>query len=188
MTNQQYGRALVACEEGCRNSMYRSFVIVPPVRTSLLFALLSRRIIDLGTDARTRATMSAAVTRISGGATRRALRSSPATRSFSSAAASAKDVVIVGSGIMGLNIAYQLRRRDPAMKITVLERASALGAGSSGYSTGFQRAYYSFDETMGSPAWSKSAYWQRQQRPPRVLRLPHGCCRSALGPVVSEVR
>jgi len=84
-------------------------------------------------------------------ATRRLLSSpfgSPATRSFSSAAASA-EVVIVGSGIMGLNIAYQLRRRDPAMKITVLERASALGFGSSGYSTGFQRAYYSFDETMG---------------------------------------
>ena len=91
----------------------------------------------------------------------------PATRSFSSAAASA-EVVIVGSGIMGLNIAYQLRRRDPAMKITVLERASALGFGSSGYSTGFQRAYYSFDETMGPLAWSKSASWQRH-RSPRVL-------------------
>ena len=56
---------------------------------------------------------------------------------------------------MGLNIAYQLRRRDPAMKITVLERASALGNGSSGYSTGFQRAYYSFDETMGSASIAK---------------------------------
>ena len=103
-------------------------------------------------------------------ATRRLLSSpfsSPATRSFSSAAASA-EVVIVGSGIMGLNIAYQLRRRDPAMKITVLERASALGFGSSGYSTGFQRAYYSFDETMGPLAWSKSASWQRH-RSPRVL-------------------
>ena len=32
--------------------------------------------------------------------------------------------------------------------MTILERAAALGNGSSGYSTGFQRAYYSFDETM----------------------------------------
>ena len=57
---------------------------------------------------------------------------------------------------MGLNIAYQLRRRDPNLSVLILERAPALGFGSSGYSTGFQRAYYSFDETMrfaldGSP-------------------------------------
>ena len=71
-------------------------------------------------------------------------------------------MIIVGAGIMGLNIAYQLRRRDPAMRITVLERASALGAGSSGYSTGFQRAYYSFDETMGFALDGMAAYrdWQ----------------------------
>ena len=54
---------------------------------------------------------------------------------------------------MGLNIAYQLRRRSPDLSVLVLERAPALGAGSSGYSTGFQRAYYSFDETM---AWVAS--------------------------------
>jgi glycine/D-amino acid oxidase-like deaminating enzyme len=48
------------------------------------------------------------------------------------------------------------------MRITVLERASALGAGSSGYSTGFQRAYYSFDETMGFALDGMAAYrdWQ----------------------------
>jgi len=45
---------------------------------------------------------------------------------------------VVGAGIMGLNIAYQLRRRDPHAKIVVLEQAPALGFGSSGYSTGFQ--------------------------------------------------
>ena len=71
-------------------------------------------------------------------------------RSFCTGArpGSQSDVVIVGGGIMGLNIAYQLRRRDPSLSVTILERAAALGNGSSGYSTGFQRAYYSFDETM----------------------------------------
>ena len=78
--------------------------------------------------------------------------------SSSSVATDSADVVVVGAGIMGLNIAYQLRRRDPKMKITVLERASALGYGSSGYSTGFQRAYYSFDETMKFALDGTNAY------------------------------
>ena len=59
---------------------------------------------------------------------------------------------------MGLNIAYQLRRRDPTAKVVVLERAAALGEGSSGYSTGFQRAYYSFDETMAFALDGMAAY------------------------------
>ena len=42
--------------------------------------------------------------------------------------ASGADVVIVGAGIMGLNIAYQLKRRAPSMSVTVLERAPAVGA------------------------------------------------------------
>ena len=76
--------------------------------------------------------------------------SSPSSSSPSSSSPSSQhaDVVIVGGGIMGLNIAYQLRRRSPGLSVLVLERGAALGNGSSGYSTGFQRAYYSFDETM----------------------------------------
>eukprot|EP00670_Eutreptiella_braarudii_P006371 CAMPEP_0174284734 /NCGR_PEP_ID=MMETSP0809-20121228/6478_1 /TAXON_ID=73025 ORGANISM="Eutreptiella gymnastica-like, Strain CCMP1594" /NCGR_SAMPLE_ID=MMETSP0809 /ASSEMBLY_ACC=CAM_ASM_000658 /LENGTH=405 /DNA_ID=CAMNT_0015380349 /DNA_START=199 /DNA_END=1416 /DNA_ORIENTATION=+ len=49
---------------------------------------------------------------------------------------------------MGLNIAYQLKRRNPDHSVLLLESTSQLGNGSSGYSTGFLRAYYSFDETM----------------------------------------
>jgi glycine/D-amino acid oxidase-like deaminating enzyme len=58
------------------------------------------------------------------------------------------DVVIAGAGIMGLNIAYHLKSRDPGMKVLVLDKAPALGHGSSGWSTGFMRAFYSFDDTM----------------------------------------
>lgn len=49
---------------------------------------------------------------------------------------------------MGLNIAFQLKRRAPEMKIVIVEQAKQLGNGSSGYSTGFCRAFYSFDNTM----------------------------------------
>ena len=54
----------------------------------------------------------------------------PARRLCTSARTS--DVIVVGAGIMGLNIAYQLRRRDPNLSIRVLERAASLGAGSTG--------------------------------------------------------
>lgn len=60
------------------------------------------------------------------------------TLASSGTSAHTADAVVVGAGIMGLNIAYQLRRRDPHAKIVVLEQAPALGFGSSGYSTGFQ--------------------------------------------------
>ena len=36
----------------------------------------------------------------------------------------------------------------PNLRISIFEGAPALGYGSSGYSTGFLRAFYSFDETM----------------------------------------
>jgi len=74
------------------------------------------------------------------------------------AAAAAADVTIVGAGIMGLNIAYQLRRRAPDLKVTVLERSKSLGVGSSGYSTGFQRALYAVDETTRLALDGMAAY------------------------------
>jgi hypothetical protein len=46
------------------------------------------------------------------------------------------DTIIAGAGIMGLNIAYQLKRRDPSHRVLVLESDRGLGRGSSGYSTG----------------------------------------------------
>jgi len=85
---------------------------------------------------------------------------SVARRAFSSSTATQPppDVLIIGAGIMGLNIAYQLKRRDPALHVTILERAPALGFGSSGWSTGFLRAFYSFDHTMELALDGISAY------------------------------
>mmetsp|Transcript_40412 Transcript_40412/g.49007 ORF Transcript_40412/g.49007 Transcript_40412/m.49007 type:complete len:448 (+) Transcript_40412:103-1446(+) len=71
-----------------------------------------------------------------------------APRMYSTTAEKPQDVVLVGGGIMGLNIAYQIKRRSPEINVTILEQAGGLGNGSSGYSTGFLRAFYSFDETM----------------------------------------
>jgi len=95
----------------------------------------SRRVRSFGTSARGLSTSSRGF--------------STSSRGFcSSPSATNADVVICGAGIMGLNIAYQLKRRDPGMHIIVLERFPTIGYGSSGYSTGFQRAYYSQDNTM----------------------------------------
>jgi len=71
---------------------------------------------------------------------------------------------------MGLNIAYQLKRRDPAMRVLVLEQAPGLGNGSSGYSTGFQRAFYSFDETMQLALDGINAYknWKEYLQDPEA--------------------
>eukprot|EP00282_Hemiselmis_andersenii_P011589 CAMPEP_0114149068 /NCGR_PEP_ID=MMETSP0043_2-20121206/21959_1 /TAXON_ID=464988 /ORGANISM="Hemiselmis andersenii, Strain CCMP644" /LENGTH=188 /DNA_ID=CAMNT_0001243681 /DNA_START=72 /DNA_END=634 /DNA_ORIENTATION=+ len=60
---------------------------------------------------------------------------------------------------MGLNVALQLKRRmGEASRVIVLERAAGLGCGSSGYSTGFVRAFYSLDETMRLALDGISAY------------------------------
>src|SRR5215470_4864037 len=48
-------------------------------------------------------------------------------------------VVIVGGGLMGLSAAFHLRRLDPGMEVTVLERA-AVGAAASGASAAGVRA------------------------------------------------
>ena len=66
-------------------------------------------------------------------------------RSFSTSARTC-DTLVVGGGIMGLNIAYQLKRRDPIIKSrSSRPRRRSLER----LLDGFQRAYYSFDETMG---------------------------------------
>jgi sarcosine oxidase subunit beta len=57
------------------------------------------------------------------------------------------DIVIVGAGIIGLSIAWQLARRS-ALRIAVLEKGAATGEGSTGASSSICRTRYSIDETL----------------------------------------
>lgn len=58
------------------------------------------------------------------------------------------DVVIIGAGIIGLSIAWQLRRRSN-LRIVVCERGPGVGAGSTGASSAICRFRYSADEMVG---------------------------------------
>lgn len=58
-----------------------------------------------------------------------------------------KDIVVVGAGIIGLSVAYQLARRTSA-KILVLEKGAGLGEGSTGASSAVCRFRYSCDEMV----------------------------------------
>jgi glycine/D-amino acid oxidase-like deaminating enzyme len=57
------------------------------------------------------------------------------------------EVVIVGAGIIGLNIAWQLSRRG-MRNIVVLEQGAAPGEGSTGASSAVLRHRYTFDEVV----------------------------------------
>lgn len=57
------------------------------------------------------------------------------------------DVVIVGGGIMGLSIAYQVARRSD-LRVVVLEKGAGLGEGSTGGSAAITRQRYSQPENI----------------------------------------
>ncbi len=57
------------------------------------------------------------------------------------------DIVIAGAGIVGLSIAWQLARRS-ALRIAVIEKGAAVGAGSTGASSAICRVRYSNDEML----------------------------------------
>eukprot|EP01084_Bolivina_argentea_P163444 284342_1 len=58
------------------------------------------------------------------------------------------DIAIIGSGIMGLNTAYQIARRSPQTRIKVFEKCSGPGYGSSGASSAICRNYYTFEDMI----------------------------------------
>lgn len=55
------------------------------------------------------------------------------------------DIIVIGAGIIGLNIAYQIRLRSP-LKVLVLEQGAGVGEGSTGASSAVCRFRYSLDE------------------------------------------
>lgn len=71
------------------------------------------------------------------------------------------DVVIVGAGIIGLSIAWQLARRSE-WRIVVLEKSAAVGAGSTGASSAVCRVRYSLDDMVYLARDGIAAYrdWQ----------------------------
>ena len=71
------------------------------------------------------------------------------------------DVIIVGAGIIGLSIAWQLARRS-SLKIAVLERGLGVGEGSTGASSAVCRFRYSLDEMVALAKDGINAYQQWQ--------------------------
>ena len=57
------------------------------------------------------------------------------------------DYLIVGAGIMGLTIAYELKKQNPDCKIAIIEKESDVAFHSSGRNSGILHAgfYYSAD-------------------------------------------
>ena len=58
-----------------------------------------------------------------------------------------RDVIVIGAGIIGLSIAWQLVRRSN-LRVTVLEKGSSTGEGSTGASSAVCRYRYSTDEMV----------------------------------------
>ena len=58
-----------------------------------------------------------------------------------------RDLVIVGGGIIGMAVAYQVARRS-SMSVTVVERGSGLGEGSTGSSSAVTRQRYTHPEMV----------------------------------------
>jgi len=71
------------------------------------------------------------------------------------------DITIVGAGIIGLSIAFQLARRSN-LKILVLEKGAAVGEGSTGASSAVCRTRYSIDDMLHLARDGIAAYqdWQ----------------------------
>jgi sarcosine oxidase subunit beta len=82
------------------------------------------------------------------------------------------DVVIVGAGIIGLSIAWELARRSK-LKIAVFEKGAGTGEGSSGASSAVCRHRYSLDEMLRLASDGIDAYknWQSytELRQPRAV-------------------
>ena len=71
------------------------------------------------------------------------------------------DVVVVGAGIVGLSVAWQIRRRSD-LRVVVVDKAANVAEGSTGASSAILRYRYSHDETIRLARDGVAAYrnWQ----------------------------
>lgn len=67
------------------------------------------------------------------------------------------DVVIIGAGIIGLSVAWQLARRS-RLRITVLDKGNGVGEGSTGASSAVCRFRYTLDNTVALARDGIAAY------------------------------
>ena len=68
------------------------------------------------------------------------------------------DVVVVGAGIMGLQIAHQITRRSDDHRIVILEKAANVGEGSTGASCAILRQRYSYPDAIRVARDGHTAY------------------------------
>ena len=73
-----------------------------------------------------------------------------------------KDVIIIGAGIIGLSIAWQIARRS-RLKVLVLEKGNAIGEGSTGASSAVCRHRYTRTEMVHMARDGINAYRNWQQ-------------------------
>ena len=107
-------------------------------------------------------------------------------RAFSSAAAKGlkaesvtADVVCIGSGIIGASIGLELSRRGH--KVIVVDKLSGAGMGSTAYSSGICRMFYSVPDSVKF-SWEGYQYYKNWDDHIQVID-PEGMqnCASAVG-------
>ena len=69
------------------------------------------------------------------------------------------DCVIIGAGIIGCCVALEMARADPARRIVVVDSNTGAGGGTTSYSSGIIRAFYSVEETV-RVSWECYRVWE----------------------------
>jgi sarcosine oxidase subunit beta len=85
------------------------------------------------------------------------------------------DVVIIGGGVIGCSTAYHLLRRDPTIRVLVLEREAMVGMGSTSKATGGIRHQFSTEENIRLTQLSLPTYLRFEEETGySVFFRPHG--------------
>jgi sarcosine oxidase subunit beta len=87
----------------------------------------------------------------------------------------AADVVVVGAGVIGCSIAYHLVRRDPGLRVVVLERDAMPGMGATSKATGGIRHQFSSEPNIRLTQISLPTYLEFQALTGYSVNFrPHG--------------